>query len=149
MAGFSAVSINGTPLNSGTNTGITITGQEKQAGLEATGAVSIDMSKVRDSGKAEEAKEKESASAGEEPAHIKQMREMIKKLQKQLAEQQKRLQEVMASDMEPILKATAVAAAQSAVGATTASIASATAALLKALTEAGGSSSGSLVSTNA
>ncbi|MCP3749051.1 hypothetical protein [Pseudomonas sp. SBB6] len=147
MAGFSAVSINGTPLNSGIGTGITITGQEKTAGLEAQGAVNVDMSKVRDSGKAEEAKE--SASAGEEPAHIKQMREMIKKLQKQLAEQQKRLQEVLARDMEPTLKAAAVTAAQSAVGATTAAIASATAALLKALTEAGGSSSGSLVSTNA
>ncbi|CAM4002115.1 hypothetical protein ABE525_06345 [Pseudomonas wadenswilerensis] len=149
MAGFSAVSINGTPLNSGINTGITVTGQERQAGMEAAGVVSVDLSKVRDSGKAEEAKEKEDAGAGEEPAHIKQLREMIKKMQKQLAEQQKRLQEAMASDMEPVLKATAVAAAQSAVGATTASIANATAALLKALTEAGGSSSGSLVSTNA
>ncbi|WP_233281653.1 hypothetical protein [Pseudomonas tructae] len=147
MAGFSAVSINGTPLNSGINTGITITGQEKQAELEATGAVGVDLSKLRDNGKTEEAKESE--EAGGEPAHIKQMRELIKKMQKQLAEAEKRLQEIMANDMEPTAKASAVAAAQAAVGAISGALANATAALLKALTEVGGNSSGALVDTSA
>mgnify|MGYP000707403838 CR=1 FL=1 len=136
MVGISAVSINGAPSSS------IATGQE--------GSLSVDLSKVRDTGKTEEAAGAGgAASAEEEPAHIKQLRQMIQRLQKQLAEQMKQLQQAMASKMEETAKASAVAGAQAAVSATSAALQSATAQLLKALTDSGTSSSGSMVSTTA
>ncbi len=149
MAGIGAVTLNANPLQSTTlASGARVAVTADQAPAAASDAkVVIDPSSFR-TAKAQ-ASGASDPRADSEPAHVKQLRQMIEKLQKQLEEQQKHLQQVMASQMEETAKAAAVAAAQSAVGATMAALGSATAALLNALNESGGESSGSLVSTSA
>ncbi|MDD2056514.1 hypothetical protein N5D52_26390 [Pseudomonas sp. GD03860] len=149
MAGIGAVTLNGNPLQSSTlaaGSRVTINADQPPAEV-APGKVVVDPSSLRNS-KAQ-ASDSSDPRTDSEPAHVKQLRKMIEKLQKQLEEQQKHLQQVMASRMEETAKAAAVAAAQSAIGATMAALGAATAALVKALTESGGASSGSLVSTSA
>lgn len=138
MVGISAISISGAPLSSAVGDGSAVAGEKK--------TLNVDLPKLNDSG---ESKKAASSSAEEEPAYIKQLRQMIKDLQKQLAEQMKQLQQVMASKMEEGAKVSAVAGAQAAVSSTTAAIQSATAVLLKALLDSGGSSTGAMVSTTA
>ncbi|MNE68322.1 hypothetical protein D3C77_06570 [compost metagenome] len=149
MAGIGAVTLNGNPLQSTSlASGSRVAVNAGQLSAEASDDnVVVDPSSFRNS-KAQ-ASGASDPRADSEPAHVKQLRHMIEKLHKQLEEQQKHLQQVMASRMEETAKAAAVAAAQSAVGATMAALGAATAALLKALTESGGASSGSLVSTSA
>lgn len=143
MVGINAVSINGSPLKSGTPgvVSVNLSAQDPTAKPEE-GTLKVNLSGVAESNKTE-------SSQSSEPGHIRQLREMIKELQKQLAEQQKQLQAIMASNLEETAKASAVAAAQSAVSTTMGAIQSATTQLLKALLESGGSSSGSMVSTSA
>lgn len=138
------ISINGSPSATNVN-GVSINGAAP-AEATATSGVKADLSQVRENG---EAKASGASTSDSEPAHIKQLREQIERLQKQLAEQQKQLQKAMASKQEETAKAAAVMAAQSAVSSTMAAIQAATSALLEALTAIGGGSSGSLVSTSA
>ena len=146
MVGITAVSINGSPLSSGTPGVVSVNlGAQDPAAKTEEGTLKVNLSGVTESKKAESSESSESS----EPAHIQQLREMIKDLQKQLAEQQKQLQAIMASNMEETAKVSAVAAAQSAVSTTMGAIQSATAVLLKALLDSGGSSAGGMVSTSA
>ncbi|GGU73543.1 hypothetical protein GCM10009504_33500 [Pseudomonas laurentiana] len=138
------ININGSPSATHVS-GVSINGAAPAEVTDASG-VKADLSQVRENG---EAKASGASGGDSEPAHIKQLREQIEKLQKQLAEQQKQLQKAMASQQEATAKAAEVMAAQSAVSSTMAAIQTATSALLEALTSSGGSSSGSLVSTSA
>ncbi|BBH46798.1 hypothetical protein [Pseudomonas sp. KU43P] len=109
-------------------------------------SVQADTSKLRGSGQAQGAQGSEESS---EPAHIKQLREMIKKLQKQLAEEQKQLAVLMAQKMDETSKMTAVTAKQASIATLNGEILQATAQLLEALQKTGGSSAGGMVSTQA
>lgn len=135
-------------------TGVNFTIQGAQSSAQASGdseqttakANTVEVQMPTQASKAEQAKASEQS---DEPAHIKQMRELIKELQKQLAEAQKRLAEIQAQPMEEKAKMAAVAGAQGQIATINGQILKATAELLKALTKSGGSSSGGMVSTQA
>ncbi len=115
---------------------------------EAKATLGVDMSGVRDTGKSQDAKKAEGGGSGE-PAHIQQMREMIKELQKQLAEAQKRLAQIAAQKTDEATKLAAITAQQANIATLSGQIQAATAELLEALTKTGGSSAGGMVSTQA
>ncbi|MGF6393448.1 hypothetical protein [Pseudomonas plecoglossicida] len=108
--------------------------------------VQADTSKLRGSDQAQGAQGSEASS---EPAHIKQLREMIKKLQQQLVEEQKQLAALMAQKMDETSKLAAVGAKQASIATLNGEILQATAQLLEALQKTGGSSAGGMVSTQA
>ncbi|PWB35615.1 hypothetical protein DCO48_01635 [Pseudomonas sp. SDI] len=135
--------------NQPTSTALAISAAAPENGALKDDALRVDASQISNPGKAAEAKEKAEAAASSEPPHIKQMREQVKRLQKQLEEDQKALAQAMASKGDETTKAVRVMAAQAAVATTSGQLLQATAALLQALTEAGGSSAGSAVSTTA
>ncbi|MNM64153.1 hypothetical protein D3C81_755390 [compost metagenome] len=105
-----------------------------------------DSLKLGSSGEAQSAPD---IGASDEPASVKQLREIIKRLQKQLAEEQRQLAELMARQMDETTKAAAVSAKQASIATLTGEILAATAQLLEALQKTGGSSAGGMVSTRA
>lgn len=113
---------------------------------EKAAATHVDLSKVTAGGKAPAAEAGEESS---EPAHIKQLRELIKQLQKQLAEEQKQLANMMAKDADDSSKMALIASKQASVSTLTGQIMAVTAQLLEALTKTGGSSAGGTVNTQA
>ncbi|BBT40423.1 hypothetical protein [Pseudomonas putida] len=118
---------------------------------KATG-VQVDLSGLRDTTQAKQAKQAKQAESAEdsgEPPHIKQLREMIKKLQKQLAEEQKQLAQLAAQNMDETSKLAAITAKQASIATISGEIQAATAQLLEALSKTGGSSAGGMVSTQA
>ncbi|MDF0729469.1 hypothetical protein P0Y43_01845 [Pseudomonas entomophila] len=84
-----------------------------------------------------------------EPAHIKQLRDMIKKMQEQLAEQQKQLAQLAASKMDESAKLAAISTKNAVIATLNGQIQAATAQLLQALSKTGGSSAGGVISTQA
>lgn len=112
-------------------------------------SVQADFSGLRETGQAKQAKQAQSAEDSGEPPHIKQLREMIKKLQKQLAEEQKQLAQLAAQDMDETSKLAAITAKQASIATISGEIQAATAQLLEALSKTGGSSAGGMVSTQA
>ncbi|MDM3886512.1 hypothetical protein QSV36_13050 [Pseudomonas sp. BCRC 81390] len=123
-----------------------VAGQDVQKSEESGAGTQADLSKVNAGSKAKGA---EGSSDSSEPAHIRQLREMIKKLQKQLADEQKQLALVMAQQMEETAKLAAVSARQASIATLNGEILQATAQLLEALQKTGGSSAGGMVSTQA
>ncbi|WP_449433733.1 hypothetical protein [Pseudomonas putida] len=108
--------------------------------------IAFDTTKLRGGSQAQAAQGSEQS---DEPAHIKQLREMIRKLQKQLAEEQRQLADLMARNMEETAKLAAVASKQASIATISGEILAVTAQLLEALTKTGGSSAGGIVSTQA
>ncbi|MCG8296371.1 hypothetical protein [Pseudomonas entomophila] len=147
MLGITGMSINSaTPLTTGL-----------QVAEQVRAAEAGNTDKTEESGKAADGVKAEGApgqaeAAGQEPSepgHITQLREMIKQLQKQMAEEQKQLAMLMAQKMDETTKLSMVMAKQASIATISGQIQAATAQLLKALTEAGGSSAGGMVSTQA
>ncbi|EKT4523798.1 hypothetical protein QEM13_003077 [Pseudomonas putida] len=108
--------------------------------------VQVDLSGLKANASAKSAQDSQESN---EPAHIKQLREMIRQLQKQLVEEQKQLAALMQRDMDENLKLAAVTAKQASIATLTGEIQAATALLLEALRKSGGSSAGSMVSAQA
>nr|WP_314872084.1 hypothetical protein [uncultured Pseudomonas sp.] len=125
--------------------GKTAQGADTEQAEKISGA-QVDLSKVAAGGKASAAQSSEESS---EPAHIRQLREMIKQLQQQLAEEQKQLASMMAKDADDSSKMALIASKQASVSTLTGQIMVATAQLLEALTKTGGSSAGGMVNTQA
>ncbi len=109
----------------------------------------VDTGKVRGDGQAQATKGTQDSSASDEPAHIKQLREMIKKLQQQLAEEQKQLASLMAQKGDDPTRLAAITAKQASIATLAGEIMTATGQLLEALQKSGGSSAGSVVNTQA
>lgn len=109
----------------------------------------VDTSKLRGDGQAQGAQGAQGSSGSGEPAHITQLREMIKKLQKQMADEQKQLAILMAQKTDETTKLTAVTAKQASIATLSGEIMQATAQLLEALQKTGGSSAGGVVDTQA
>lgn len=80
---------------------------------------------------------------------VKQLKKQIEQLQQLLQQQQQALQKAQSGTQDPDAKAVAVAAAQSQIASTSAALQTVTSALLKAVTDEGNSSTGSMVSTTA
>ncbi|MCO7566062.1 hypothetical protein NJI34_27970 [Pseudomonas sp. S 311-6] len=140
MVGITAINI---PAASLPNAGEV---SEAGQGRQREGRLQVDVSGLRGGERAQQAQSAEDSS---EPPHIKQLREMIKKLQKQLAEEQKQLAELMQREMDETSKLAAVSAKQASIATLNGEILAATAQLLEALSKAGGSSAGGMVSTQA
>ncbi|CAK15978.1 hypothetical protein [Pseudomonas entomophila] len=147
MVGITGMSINSaTPLT----TGLQVAEQVRAAEADNTDKTE-ESGKAGDGVKAEGAPGQAEAAGQEpsEPAHIEQLREMIKQLQKQMAEEQKQLAMLMARKMDETTKLPMVIAKQASIATLSGQIQAATAQLLKALTESGGNSAGGMVSTQA
>lgn len=84
-----------------------------------------------------------------EPAEVKELRDMIKRLQKQLAEEQKQLAAMMAKNHDDAASQAAIAAKQASITTLIGQISAATAQLLETLSKTGGSSAGGSVDTQA
>ncbi|MGE7991898.1 hypothetical protein ACQKPE_12770 [Pseudomonas sp. NPDC089554] len=125
-----------------------VTVQGDDTGAREKDPTKVDFSGVTGSGNSKAA-EGSSGSGDSEPAHIKQLREMIKQLQKQLAEEQKQLGELMRRKMDETTKLSLVSAKQASISTLNGQIQVATAQLLEALAKAGGSSAGGVVNTQA
>ncbi|SPO56069.1 conserved protein of unknown function [Pseudomonas sp. JV551A1] len=144
MTGIAAVSIRTTTQAAST---IQATdSQDAQKTEESAAGAQADTSKVTGGGQAQGA---QGSGESSEPAHIRQLREMIKKLQKQLAEEQKQLAQLMAQKMDETTKLAAVTGKQASIATINGEIMQATAQLLEALQKTGGSSAGGMVSTTA
>ncbi|QOE09701.1 hypothetical protein IE322_06465 [Pseudomonas asiatica] len=144
MTGIAAVSISTT--SQALSTTQAADSQDAQKTEENGAGTQADTSKVNGGGQTQGA---QSSSESSEPAHIRQLREMIKKLQKQLAEEQKQLAQLMAQKMDETTKLAAVSAKQASIATINGEILQATAQLLEALQRTGGSSAGGMVSTTA
>ena len=142
MVGIAAITISG--ASPAATTAVSSEAQKVEGGQGTS--VQADTSKLRKSDQAQSAQGSEDSG---EPAHIKQLREMIKKLQKQLAEEQKQLAALMAQKMDETAKLAAVGAKQASIATLNGQILQATAQLLEALQTTGGSSAGGMVSTQA
>ncbi|MBF8671175.1 hypothetical protein IR012_23970 [Pseudomonas putida] len=144
MTGIAAVSIRTTIQAAST---IQATDSQDAQKTEENGAgTQADTSKVNGGGQAQGA---QGSSESSEPAHIRQLREMIKNLQKQLAEEQKQLAQLMAQRTDETTKLALVVARQASIATINGEIMRATAQLLEAMQKTGGSSAGGMVSTTA
>ena len=144
MTGIAAVSISTTAQALSTTQAAE--SQDAQKAEEGGTVAQTDASRANGGGQAQGAQD---SSESLEPAHIKQLREMIKKLQKQLADEQKQLAQLMAQKMEETAKMAAVSAKQASIATINGEILQATAQLLEALQTSGGSSAGGMVNTQA
>jgi len=144
MTGIAAASIRITAQASSTTQ--VADSQDAQKTEQGQASTQVDVAKASGGGQAQGA---QGSSESSEPAHIKQLREMIKKLQKQLADEQKQLAQLMAQKMDETAKLAAVSAKQASIATINGEILQATAQLLEALQKAGGSSAGGIVSTQA
>ncbi|MFB4394207.1 MULTISPECIES: hypothetical protein [unclassified Pseudomonas] len=144
MIGITSVSINGVSAQPSVSPPSTVQVQEGDARKREDG-LKVDVSTLAENG---EAKKTDQGGSGE-PAHIKQLRELIKQLQKQLAEEQKQLAKLMASKMDEGSKLSLVSAKQASIATLNGQVQAATAQLLEALGKTGGSSAGGMVSTQA
>ncbi|MFJ4348633.1 hypothetical protein [Pseudomonas sp. NPDC089401] len=147
MVGIAAISISNPSAQAASTTQASASETDKTE--SGSGTLQVDTSKLRSSGQAQGAKGADESSDSSEPAHIKQLREMIKKLQKQLADEQKQLAQLMAQKGDDIGKLTQITAKQASVATLNGEIMAATAQLLTALEKSGGSSAGSVVDTQA
>ncbi|MFG0631596.1 hypothetical protein [Pseudomonas sp. xss_2] len=144
MVGITAVTINSNAsLDAAAKTAQV---SEAEQGEKAGATAQADLGKVAGGGQAPAAGASEESS---EPAHIKQLREMIKQLQKQMAEEQKQLADLMAQNTDDTVKLAAVTAKQASIATLNGQIMAATAQLLEALNKTGGSSAGGMVNTQA
>ncbi|RCL26979.1 hypothetical protein C6A77_10630 [Pseudomonas sp. AFG_SD02_1510_Pfu_092] len=144
MTGIAAVGIASTAQALST----TVNADTQDAQKTEAGKVGVqaDTSRLQAGGQTKQA---EDSGESAEPAHIRQLREMIKKLQKQLAEEQKQLAQLMAQKMDETTRLTVVSAKQASIATLNGEILQATAQLLEALQKTGGSSAGGMVSTQA
>ncbi|MEN5305265.1 MULTISPECIES: hypothetical protein [unclassified Pseudomonas] len=146
MVGIAAVSISNTSAQAAS----TLQASDSEKTVAGSSPLQVDTSKVRgDDKQAQAAGGAQGSSESSEPAHIKQLREMIKNLQKQMAEEQKQLASLMAQNSADTTKLAAITAKQASIATLSGQIMTATAQLLEALQEAGGSSAGSVVDTQA
>ena len=146
MLGITSVSINGIgPQRAAVqNTGLQVEVAHSEA--ETAPGAEVDASSLRDGVPAQAAKGSED-SGDHEPAHIKQLREMIKQLQEQLIEEQKQLTELMSREMKDSTRIAMVTAKQASIATISGQIMALAAQLVEALTKSGGSSAGGMVST--
>ncbi|MGJ7550067.1 hypothetical protein [Pseudomonas alloputida] len=142
MVNIAAVSISNTSAQAASASQVSDT--EKTESGSST--LQVDTSKLRGDGQAKGA---EGSSGSGEPAHITQLREMIKKLQKQLADEQKQLAILMAQKTDETTKLAAVTGKQASIATISGEIQAATAQLLEALQKTGGNSAGGMVDTQA
>ncbi|QHG64506.1 hypothetical protein [Pseudomonas putida] len=145
MVGIAAVSISNTSAPAASTSQVSDT-EKTESG---SSALQVDTSKLRGDGQAKGAEGAEGSSGSGEPAHITQLREMIKKLQKQLADEQKQLAILMAQKTDETTKLAAVAGKQASIATLSGEIQAATAQLLEALQKTGGNSAGGMVDTQA
>ncbi|MDZ3991014.1 hypothetical protein [Pseudomonas sp. Teo4] len=148
MVGISAVTINTVSAQAQAQAQAAAQSNETQT-TEESATTRVDTSKITGGGQAQGAQGAQGSEDSSESAEIKQLRQMIKDLQKQLAEQQKQLAAIMAKDMDESDKLAAASAKQASIATLNGEILRATAQLLEALQETGGSSAGSIVSTQA
>lgn len=137
------VAITAATLNIPVTTGAVVQAGEGEGSEKAGLTLQGDLFTLKGGAQAESTQD---AQESDEPAHIKQLREMIRQLQKQLAEEQKQLAALMQSDMDETTKLAAISAKQASIATLTGEIQAATALLLEALRKSGGSSAGSMVS---
>ncbi|MBO9550048.1 hypothetical protein [Pseudomonas sp.] len=147
MVGIAAVSIS----NASAQAASTLQANDSEKTAAVVSTLQVDTSKVRGDKQAQATGGAQGSSESEssEPAHIKQLREMIRKLQQQMAEEQKQLASLMAQKGDDPAKMIAITAKQASIATLSGQIMTANAQLLKALQEAGGSSAGSVVDTQA
>ncbi|MBC3409971.1 hypothetical protein HU720_01470 [Pseudomonas sp. SWRI51] len=146
MAGISGISISNPAATQPLTTAAADDSSEgKQTSLQIDGTALALGSSVTEAQKKAAASEPQS----DEPAHIKQLREMIKELQKQMAEEQKQLAALMAQKVDDSIKLPQVMAKQASIATLSGQIQAATAQLLEALVKLGSASSGSMVDTQA
>lgn len=145
MVGIAAVSIS----NASTQVASTLQAGDSDKTEAGSSTLQVDTSKVRGDGQAQAAGGAQGSSESDEPAHIKQLREMIKNLQKQMAEEQRQLASLMAQKGDDTTKLAAITAKQASIATLSGQIITATGQLLEALQETGGSSAGGVVNTQA
>lgn len=142
MVNFTLINIAGTAptLNNAAQSGTAQAGSGTQ---EAT-PLKIDPKLFKADANAGPSIETEDSS---EPAEVKDLRDMIKRLQKQLAEEQKQLAELMAQKKDDPAHQAAIMAKQASITTLIGQISAATAQLLETLSKAGSSSAGGSVDT--
>lgn len=145
MVGIAAVSIS----NASAQAASTLQASDSEKTEAGSATLLVDTSKVRGGEQAQAASGAQGGSESDEPAYIKQLREMIKNLQKQMEQEQQQLARLMAQKGDDPAKLAAITAKQASIATLNGQIMTATAQLLKALQESGGSSAGSVVDTQA
>jgi len=145
MVSIAAVSIG----NASAQAASTLQASDSEKTETGKSTLQVDTSKVRGGEQAQAAGGAQGSSESSEPAHIKQLREMIKNLQKQMAQEQQQLASLMAQKGDDTTKLAAITAKQASIATLSGQIMAATAQLLEALQKTGGSSAGSVVDTQA
>ncbi|MCE1117377.1 MULTISPECIES: hypothetical protein [Pseudomonas] len=142
MVNFTLINIAGTApaLNNAAQSGAAQAG----SGTQEAAPLKIDPKLFKADADAGPSIETDNSS---EPAEVKELRDMIKRLQKQLAEEQKQLAAMMAKNHDDAASQAAIAAKQASITTLIGQISAATAQLLETLSKAGSSSAGGSVDT--
>lgn len=142
MVNFTLVNIAGSAptLNNAAQSGTAQAG----SGTQEAAPLKIDPKLFKAEGNAGPSMEIDESS---DPPEVKELRDMIKRLQKQLAEEQKQLAAMMAKQHDDPASQAAIAAKQASITTLIGQISAATAQLLESLSKEGSSSAGGSVDT--